>query len=308
MTCAALETGSRPPHRLLQRVLTLAEVTVVFAATHVLYRAIKRFTLLGEWEGAAGTNFIPGVVMVTVTVCALVVGRRRFEPYGLGLRRWPQDLNLGLACGVVVIAVAAVALGVTGYRYDSNRPPDPNGPPQLMRTLGAPAIGLFALLALFASFRFVRGRWHTQPAVSLFVLVALLAVPPLFAAYFHRPAVWLTVLWGFLGCGFGEEVFFRGYIQSRVDAGFGWPWRVLGCAVGPGLIVSSLLFGLIHVLNTVDYFGGRWDFGWWYGLGTTTIGLLYGYLRARTGSVWAGAVTHGMVDAYAIVPGLLRGP
>jgi hypothetical protein len=48
----------------MQRAAALAEVTAVFAATHVLYRAIKRFTLLGEWESAAGTNFIPGAVMV----------------------------------------------------------------------------------------------------------------------------------------------------------------------------------------------------------------------------------------------------
>jgi len=116
------------------------------------------------------------------------------------------------------------------------------------------------------------------------------------------------VLWNFLGAGLGEEVFFRGYIQSRVDAGFGQPWRVAGCAVGPGLIAASVLFGLIHALNTVDYFDGRWDFGWWYGLGTTIEGLLYGYLRANTGTVWAGAVSHGLVDVYTIVPGLLRRP
>lgn len=292
----------------MQWVAALAEVTAVFAATHVLYRAIKQFTPLGEWEGAAGTNFIPGAVMVAVTVGALLVCRRRFEPYGLGLRQWPDDLNVGLACGTVVIACATVALGVTGYRYDPSRPPDPNGPPQLMRTLGSPAIGLVVLLAILALFRFVRGKWRMPPFVSLAVLVALLAVPPLLAAYLHRPAVWLGMLWNFLGCGFGEEVFFRGYIQSRVDVGFGRPWRVLGGAVGPGLIVSALLFGLIHALNTVDYFGGRWDFGWWYGLGTTIVGLLYGYLRARTGSVWAGAVTHGIVDAYAMVPSFLCMP
>jgi membrane protease YdiL (CAAX protease family) len=137
------------------------------------------------------------------------------------------------------------------------------------------------------------------------VLLALLALPPILGAYLHRPAVWLAVLWNFLGAGFGEEIFFRGYIQSRVDAAFGWPWRVLGSAVGPGLIVSSLLFGLIHALNTVDYFSGRWEFGWCYGLGTTIVGLFYGYLRARTGRVWAGAVTHGLVDTYAILPGML---
>jgi membrane protease YdiL (CAAX protease family) len=287
--------------------VALAEVTAVFAVTHVLYRAIKRFTLVGEWEGAAGTNFIPGAVMVAVTVGMLLFGRRQVEQYGLGLQRWPRDLNLGLACGTVVIACGAVALGVTGFRYDPSRPPEPHDPAQFIRTLGSPAIGLLALLALLASLRFVRGRPHMPPFVSLAVLAALLAVPPLLAAYLHRPAVWLAVLWNFFGCGFGEEVFFRGYIQSRADMGFGRPWRLLGCDVGPGLAVSSLLFGLIHALNTFDYFGGRWDFGWRYGLSATFVGILYGYLRARTGSIWPGAVTHGMVDAYTIVPGLLHG-
>jgi membrane protease YdiL (CAAX protease family) len=103
-------------------------------------------------------------------------------------------------------------------------------------------------------------------------------------------------------------VFFRGYIQSRVDAAFGRPWRVFGALVGPGLVVSSLLFGLIHALNTVDYFGGRWDFGWWYALQNLLVGFLFGYLRARTGSVWAGALTHGMVNAYTTVPKLFQGP
>jgi uncharacterized protein (DUF433 family) len=36
---------------------------------------------------------------------------------------------------------------------------------------------------------------------------------------------------------------------------------------------SSLLFGLIHALNTVDYFQGQWDFGWWYGLQNLFVGL-----------------------------------
>jgi membrane protease YdiL (CAAX protease family) len=291
----------------MQRMVALAEVTAMFVATHVLYRAIKRFTLLGEWEGAAGTNLIPGVVMMVFTFTVLLLSRRRLEAYGLGLRWWPQDLKLGLACGIVVIAVAAIALGVTGYRYDAGRTPDPNGPPQLLRTLGAPVVGTLALLAMLGVVRMARGKWRPRPEVSVAVLMVLLAVPPMLAVYLHRPMAWLAVLWNFLCAGFGEEIFFRGYIQSRVDAGFGRPWRVLGSEVGPGVIVSSLFFGLIHALNTVDYFSARWDFGWWYGLGTIFVGLCYGYLRARTGRVWAGAVTHGLVDTYAIVPGILLG-
>src|SRR5262249_19674539 len=111
----------------------------------------------------------------------------------------------------------------------------------------------------------------------------------------------------FFGAGVGEEMFFRGYAQSRVDESLGRPYHVLGCEVGLGLLVSSLLFGFTHALNTVDYFLGHWEFGWWYGLQNCFVGLLYGGLRARTGSIWAGAVIHGLLDVLGIVPKLVRG-
>jgi membrane protease YdiL (CAAX protease family) len=105
--------------------------------------------------------------------------------------------------------------------------------------------------------------------------------------------------------GFGEEVFFRGYIQSRLNQEFGRPFRIMGVEFGLGLIVSSLLFGFIHVLNTVDYFSGRGAFAWWWWLSTFATGLFYGCLREKTGSVLAGGVHHGLIDVMAEVPSLL---
>jgi uncharacterized protein len=107
------------------------------------------------------------------------------------------------------------------------------------------------------------------------------------------------VLWLFLGAGFGEEIFFRGYIQSRVDVAFGYQFHWLGLQFGVGLLVSSLLFGFIHALNTVDYFHGRFDFGWSYGLEAFAEGTLYGGIRAKTGSLLPGAITHGLLDIFA---------
>jgi membrane protease YdiL (CAAX protease family) len=115
----------------------------------------------------------------------------------------------------------------------------------------------------------------------------------------------LRVLWLLFGAGLGEEVFFRGYIQSRLNGSFGRPWRVLGLQFGAGLIVSSLLFGFIHALNTVDYFSGRFEFAWlWWGTNFFA-GLFFGCLRERTGGVLPGAITHGVQDVLAEVPGLL---
>jgi membrane protease YdiL (CAAX protease family) len=135
----------------------------------------------------------------------------------------------------------------------------------------------------------------------------LLSILPLLAAYYHQPSRWRETLWLFAGAGFGEEIFFRGYIQSRLDHAFGCSVCVWGVRSGVGLLASSLLFGFIHALNTVDYFHACFDFGWSYGLQAMVQGLLYGILRAKSGSVLPGAITHGLLDAFSRIPKLLPG-
>src|SRR5262249_25915115 len=113
-------------------------------------------------------------------------------------------------------------------------------------------------------------------------IVGLVAALPLAALARLRPPMWGEALWLFLGAGFGEEIFYRGYIQSRVDHAFGQPRRWLGFEFGVGLLASSLLFGLVHALNTVDYFPGRYDFGWRMGIQSVFSGIFYGLLRSCT--------------------------
>jgi len=154
-----------------------------------------------------------------------------------------------------------------------------------------------------------RWLWRIPPPVSLLVLASLWSLPLIVAAVRQLPLgnVLLSVLWLFLGAGFGEEIFFRGYIQSRVNEAFGRPWTCLRVRVGPGLIVSSLLFGFIHALNHVDYFAGRYDFEWPWMMANVCAGLFFGILRERTESVLPGAIVHGLHDVLATIPGLLRG-
>src|SRR5690606_7880273 len=45
-----------------------------------------------------------------------------------------------------------------------------------------------------------------------------------------------------------EEFFYRGYLQSRLDELWAPRWRVLGAQVGPGLLVTSLIFAFGHSL------------------------------------------------------------
>jgi len=85
--------------------------------------------------------------------------------------------------------------------------------------------------------------------------------------------------------GLSEEFFFRGYLQTQLDATCGRPFRLLGARWGLGLIYAALLFGLCHVV-TGDILRFR----------TAFFGLFAGWLRARTGTIAVPAVYHGVAN------------
>lgn len=274
---------------------------VAFALVHLAYRSFKRFTELGKLERAAHLNFSPGLVMILVTVLLLWLCRRRFADYGLTLKDWARHLNIGLLAALVLIAGAGLLALL------KIRPNHPLIPPDMTEGLVSAIGALMAMLLLALMLRTDRGCFHLRWPIAAIVLISLLfVVPAAIALSRARPLapVMLMVLWTAVGAGFGEEIFFRGYIQSRVDLAWGKPLRLAGVNFGAGLIVSSLLFGLVHALNTVDYFQGRWDFAWGYGLQSVFVGFYYGVLRERTGGILAGALTHGIVDVAARLPGL----
>jgi hypothetical protein len=96
----------------------------------------------------------------------------------------------------------------------------------------------------------------------------------------------------------GEELFFRGYMQTRLNDVLGRPWQIRGIPFGFGLILSTLVFGFLHALNTVDYFHGRYSFDWGWATVTAATGLLFGLVREATGSVWPGVAVHGLLNIW----------
>lgn len=79
-----------------------------------------------------------------------------------------------------------------------------------------------------------------------------------------------------------EEWVFRGWLQGVVKEKWGGEWAV---------IVSSGLFACFHVgyfqhLHALIYVLG--------------LGLLYGYWREKTGSVWPGVIAHAINNALAL--------
>ncbi len=79
-----------------------------------------------------------------------------------------------------------------------------------------------------------------------------------------------------------EEFFYRGYFQARLNEVFPTRWKVFGTWVGPGLLVAAVFFAFGHSLVTLR---------WWH-FATFFPGLLFGWLRERTGSTLPGALFH----------------
>jgi len=133
-------------------------------------------------------------------------------------------------------------------------------------------------------------------------IAAVMAVPCLAAhlagwvAFDSSHDVLDTLLFQLIMAGFGEEILYRGYYQSRLNQGFGQPWNVLGLRFGWGLILASLVFGVDHMLNPFDPFRGHFGLDPWWGLGVLPGALMFALLRERTGSILAPAIVHGVED------------
>jgi len=88
-----------------------------------------------------------------------------------------------------------------------------------------------------------------------------------------------------------EEFFFRGYLQGRLAEA--WPARrhCWGAPVGRALVVTAALFALGHLL--VD--------GNPLGLAVFFPGLVFGWMREKTGSILAGTLFHALCNLYSDV-------
>jgi membrane protease YdiL (CAAX protease family) len=275
-------------------------VLAAFAAMHVAFRAFKQFTFWGRLESEWDVNFSPGAAMVVVALAAILLRRR---PAEAGLS--PHPVGPGLRAALVSL-VLLVGCGLLALPWLEHLRPAAMGAIAALALVGGNLAACVLLLWLLARHERVVDRIPVVLPVGVFGVLAVL--PAAAARAQGRGAGWeaLSTGWLFLGAGVGEEVFFRGYVQSRLNEAFGRPWRLFGVPFGLGLFGASALFALVHILNTTDYFTGVYRFRWWHGLATFAT-LYYGLLRERTGSVAASAVVHGYVDLIARMPRLLAG-
>jgi membrane protease YdiL (CAAX protease family) len=100
--------------------------------------------------------------------------------------------------------------------------------------------------------------------------------------------------------GFGEEILYRGYAHSRLNEAFGTPFRFAGVAFGWGTILATAIFGLTHVGILRWILGASSEVTWAWGVWTFFGGLVFAYVREKSGGILAPALLHGLPQAIAV--------
>lgn len=171
------------------------------------------------------------------------------------------------------------------------------GDEQTIRDHGLSLGGLLEPLAIDKR----RMAKDTAIAVLWVLLLVAIVFPPFwfgFKLFWHTkmPFVWRApkspldeIAGQLLVVALPEEAFFRGYLQTRLDAAWGKRFRFLGAEMGLGWLVSAIIFAVGHFLTTpvparfAVFFPA----------------LLFGWLRARTGGIGAGVLFHALCNIFS---------
>lgn len=267
----------------LSRILAVGEVLLIMFGVLRLVGLV--LTATGFWQSAGSLqrNMLGHIVMMVVPLTWLVLTRRDLTTYGLLTKDPRSDLKVALTA-FLPVSLASAASGVLDYR---------SMPVAIL--LAAVSFAAF----LWVAFQLRRGLDPQSGLITIALCLILFPAFDLWRGHLPEPATAaITFICYAFFVGFGEEIMYRGFVQSRLNQAFGRPFVFLGVPWGWGLVLTSLLFGFTHVLN-VDAATGQIGWFWGWGLWTIFGGLTFGYVRERTGNVLAPALLHGLPQALA---------
>lgn len=247
---------------------------------------------LREWQVAwFGASLVSSVLLfLCLPVLAVVISGRGAGGLGLPARPLKPHLADGVSAAAYLGPGTAVfvLVGMAG-----TAPTEWLGAAMLSAGFGlAGWIWLVRSNDSKVGHRVKGGWWDAVPLVAMVLLGfgAAAALSPVWPMGARLVRVLLFV-------GFLEELFFRGYVQTRLADVFGTPFEFYGVRFGIGLILAAALFGLFHPLAAEG-------FPWAWGVWTGVFGLALGFVRNKSGGVIAPAVVHGLLW----IPGVLFGP
>ncbi len=267
-------------------VAAVVEVILVFALVMI---AVWTWGALpvSQWQSRVlHWGFLQYLLFFMALPLAVMVLRGKSPTeYGITLDALRHHADVAFTCWVPVILSY---LPVSFVRYDS---------PLAGLVMSAANLALLFILPRFLNREPDQSAWQGVLITAAVLVVLGLwrgTVPPL-------PRLILGVTFFVLFVGLGEELLFRGYMQSRLNEAFGRPYQFRGINWGWGAIITSLLFGLMHVfaLGAFNPFLRELRLTPWVAVWTFFAGLVDALIREKTGSIIAPAILHGLPRALA---------
>ena len=246
---------------------TIIEVVVFFIVFSVLFRW-SSFLLKDLGINLLWKNIIYGLIGVL-----LPLGMIWITKTDVGFRNWKRGIYIGTLVLWIGIVQTAGFISVMALGLDYN------------------SIAAFGVLTVFVLFMIVSALFmfnrindskKVPYKVMLYILLASTLIPVIVVLAANKPVL-PTIGWEIyflVAIGFGEEILYRGYIQSRVNSEYGRPWKCCGVSFGPGLLVASMLFGLGHVMLL-----GTLELNWLFAIAAIFPGIFFGLVREKGGVI-----------------------
>ena len=161
-------------------------------------------------------------------------------------------------------------------------------------------------------------KWSVY-LLSLFIGSILIALAVCLARGLQPPTtrdVVLGAIWFYfyIFIGFAEELFFRGYVQSRLNEVFTKKYRRflwVDAEWSQGTLITAIfLFGIPHLFNEVNPFIGRYaitPFTVFKTFSACFMGTVWGVIREKTGFILIPTVIHGSMVYTVFILGKVAG-
>jgi uncharacterized protein len=270
----------------LPKFLAVAEVCVVtFGMVPLLPLGIYRFWPRFEtWQtNTSGFTFpvFLDVIMVGLSLVMILLRGKRPAEYGLRFTPVGYHLSVGATCFLpFILASLPIGLGLNYTTWSG------------ALILAVMQIGLLFVLA------FLLKKKPSTPGAEIAAAGMILLLPAGSSGPTLQKALAIFLSYA-LFVGFGEEILYRGYVLSRLNEVFGRPYQFFGVQFGWGMIIAALIFGLTHTGLIGFALGLSLKLTPAYGIWTFFGGLVFGFVREKTGSIFAPALLHGLPQAIA---------
>jgi membrane protease YdiL (CAAX protease family) len=267
---------------------SILEASVVFSAFTLTTMMLPGVRALTRWETRIlGGSFFTGGLMVIIPLIAIIATGLDFDEVGVKVSGWRASVNAGFKgyLGFLLPQFAMTFFSGWGIDY---------------REYGVLAriLGVVVLVMAYFLLRNLGKGTRDISRVRIALMGIIMAAPFVLAFTYGTLSfkLFTSFIWQVLVGGFAEEFMFRGYIQSTVNRKYGRHWTLSGVKFGPGILVSSALFGLSRAMTALKPWSGVYTLNIGLGLYAFALGLFYGVIREATGDIIGSGTANALID------------